>query len=325
MAAAARDTRGPHEVVFESSDPDSTEAYLTHAFRNPVRIHCDRDKFRYRLVRLHSGPFDFSTVDHSATTDYQADRPPALAVLRMLRGTHTDVDINKRLGPGDLSLHGQPGQPFHTQATEAWYTVLFVPTQVIADAARNRPEDEPGPLRFDFLRPAHPAAALRWQHTISYVIESVRANPETMTQPLLSGATMRLLAATVLTTFPSTWTTDTHAQDRVDATPTTLARATAFIDANADIDITLVDIARAAYVTVRAVQLAFRRHLDTTPTAYLRRVRLQRAHQELGAANPNDGTTIRAVAERWGFPDPSRFAALYRRTYGQPPSQTLRT
>jgi len=31
----------------------------------------------------------------------------------------------------------------------------------------------------------------------------------------------------------------------------------------------------AAHVTVRAVQLAFRRHLDTTPMAYLRRVRLE--------------------------------------------------
>jgi transcriptional regulator GlxA family with amidase domain len=115
-----------------------------------------------------------------------------------------------------------------------------------------------------------------------------------------------------------------HHQDRVDATPTTLTRAIAFIDANPDLDIGVVDIARAAHVTVRAVQLAFRRHLDTTPMAYLRRVRLDRAHEQLRAASPDDGTTITQVAARWGYPDPSRFTARYRRAYGQPPSHTLR-
>ena len=97
------------------------------------------------------------------------------------------------------------------------------------------------------------------------------------------------------------------------------------MDSEADLDITPLDIARAACVTVRAIQLAFRRHLDTTPMAHLRSLRLERAHQQLRAANRGDGTTVTDVASRWGFLDPSRFAALYRRTYGEPPSQTLQS
>jgi len=97
----------------------------------------------------------------------------------------------------------------------------------------------------------------------------------------------------------------------------------AFIETNADLDISIVDIARAAYVNVRAVQLAFRRYLDTTPMAYLRRVRLERAHGQLSAGVPNDGTTITEIAARWGFANASRFAALYRRAYGHPTSHTL--
>jgi AraC-like DNA-binding protein len=100
-------------------------------------------------------------------------------------------------------------------------------------------------------------------------------------------------------------------------------RAVAFIDENAHIDITVVDIAAAAFVTIRAVQTAFRRHLDTTPMAYLRRVRLDHAHRELLAANPAH-ETVTAVAYRWGFPNPARFAAYYRQAYGVPPSRTLR-
>jgi len=61
-----------------------------------------------------------------------------------------------------------------------------------------------------------------------------------------------------------------------------------------------------------------------TPMAYLRRQRLGRAHKQLLAADPADGLTVRQVAARWGYANLSRFAADYRRAYGQPPSRTLR-
>ncbi|MGY1663732.1 helix-turn-helix transcriptional regulator [Geodermatophilus sp. SYSU D00705] len=112
--------------------------------------------------------------------------------------------------------------------------------------------------------------------------------------------------------------------DRTDGHPGTLRRAITFIEANCDREIGLADIARAAYVTPRAVQLAFRRHLDTTPTAYLRQVRLAQAHRQLRDATPGDGVTVTAVAARRGF-TPSRFTERYRAAYGELPSRTLRT
>jgi len=68
-----------------------------------------------------------------------------------------------------------------------------------------------------------------------------------------------------------------------------------------------------------------RRHLDTTPSAYLRRARLDRAHQQLCAASPGDGVTVTEIATRWGFASPSRFTASYRDTCGVLPSHTLRS
>ena len=75
----------------------------------------------------------------------------------------------------------------------------------------------------------------------------------------------------------------------------------------------------------RTLQYAFRRHRDTTPLAYLRRVRLALAREDLVAAEPGDGTTIAEVAARWGYARPGRFADAYRQMYGEPPSQTLRS
>jgi AraC-like DNA-binding protein len=54
----------------------------------------------------------------------------------------------------------------------------------------------------------------------------------------------------------------------------------------------------------------------------LRRVRLERAHRDLQAADPAR-QTVTAIAYRWGFPSSSRFAAHYRQVYGVTPSRTL--
>jgi AraC-like DNA-binding protein len=43
------------------------------------------------------------------------------------------------------------------------------------------------------------------------------------------------------------------------------------------------------------------------------------------AAQLGDGTTIAAVAARWGYARAGRFAAAYRKEYGETPSQTLRS
>ena len=85
------------------------------------------------------------------------------------------------------------------------------------------------------------------------------------------------------------------------------------------------EIAAAAGVTARALQYAFRCHYDTTPTGYLRRVRLERAHRQLQAADPATGATVGEIARRWGWASPANFAAAYRKHFGVSPSHTLRT
>jgi transcriptional regulator GlxA family with amidase domain len=67
----------------------------------------------------------------------------------------------------------------------------------------------------------------------------------------------------------------------------------------------------------------FRRHLDSTPMAYLRRVRLDQVHHDL-VTGDRWTTTVTAAAARWGFAHTGRFAVLYRETYGQSPHVTLR-
>jgi anti-anti-sigma factor len=137
--------------------------------------------------------------------------------------------------------------------------------------------------------------------------------------------TLSQVAGDYATTLRDNWREEAQAAPRRtrDTDSGTVRRAIAFIEERALDDISVADIAAAAFVTIRAVQLAFRRHLDTTPLGYLRQVRLEHAHAQLLDSDPGR-TTVSAVAARWHFTNASRFAAYYRAAYGVPPTQTLR-
>ena len=110
---------------------------------------------------------------------------------------------------------------------------------------------------------------------------------------------MTLIAATALETFPNT-TLDRARYAALPASPGSVRRAMSYIEEHAGDDIDLTDIADAAHVGPRALQRAFRRAVDTTPLGYLRSVRLGRAHEQLVAADGDDGTTVENEAARRG-------------------------
>ncbi|GAB1691282.1 helix-turn-helix transcriptional regulator [Krasilnikovia sp. M28-CT-15] len=308
-----------NRIEFATTDPDRARAYLSAAFDSAMTIRCHPDAYRLRHTRLSAGSFCLDSLDHQAVIEYRSGPDTPIMVTRVHRGMRTDLDRDVRYGIGDLGLHVHTGGPHRVRQEALVGSLVGIAPQVVAEVAGNDPERPRPPLRFTSARPAGPADVRRWLHVVDYVTDSVRNAPEFITHPLLVGPFARLLAATLLTTFPNTCATEPQHYDRTDATVAALSRAVGFIEANADLDISVVDIARAARVTVRAVQRAFRRHLGTTPTAYLRRIRLARGHQQLRDAGP--GVTVQEIAARWGYADPARFAADYRRAYGQPPGR----
>ena len=82
------------------------------------------------------------------------------------------------------------------------------------------------------------------------------------------------------------------------------------------------DLARAAGVSVRTVYRASARHLGGPPLARLRDSRLRQVRRRLLEAAPDE--TVTSVATEWGFFHLGRFSCLYRRLFGESPSQTLR-
>lgn len=99
-----------------------------------------------------------------------------------------------------------------------------------------------------------------------------------------------------------------------------LRRAVSFIEANSHTPLAVRDVGRAAGVSWRTLDYAFRAHFGVTPKAYLKAIRLNAVRRELRCAEPP--RLVTDVANRWGFWHMGQFAADYRRLFGELPSQT---
>jgi len=87
-------------------------------------------------------------------------------------------------------------------------------------------------------------------------------------------------------------------------------------------EISVSGIAAQLKVSMRGLEAGFREALGSTPTQYLRSVRLEAARAEL--LSPSESTTVTGAAFNQGFFHQGRFSAYYRQAFGEMPSQTLR-
>ncbi|HXV28917.1 MAG TPA: AraC family transcriptional regulator [Sinorhizobium sp.] len=102
--------------------------------------------------------------------------------------------------------------------------------------------------------------------------------------------------------------------------PRHVRRAIEFMHANIHQPITMAMVAEAAGVSVRALQMGFRAFRETTPAAYLTKLRLQAARQDL--LDPGNNRAVGEICLKWGFFHFGRFSATYKATYGESPSDT---
>ncbi|GAA2051030.1 helix-turn-helix domain-containing protein [Streptomyces cheonanensis] len=97
----------------------------------------------------------------------------------------------------------------------------------------------------------------------------------------------------------------------------------AFIEKNlADPGMKPTDIATHHHISTRHLHRLFQR-TGTTPATYIRRRRLEQAHQDL-TAPAHARTPIHTIAHRWGFTSHAHFTRTYTQHYGTTPTRTRR-
>jgi AraC-like DNA-binding protein len=310
---------------FRTSDPNRAHEWMRETFVDyePRQSSVPRT-FRFRGSHTALGNVTVGRIRFPMPDDVMVPGLGVVVVTHVLNGR-----FSYATGQGDVvAVSGNAILiPHQQEITVTWDDldtggVLLRPADVARVAAETTGIGEQD-LRFSGGLPVSSTAERHWHGAVGYVTRAVLPNPEAAKSALIQAEASRLLAVALLTTFENNAMTFTeHRPDGV--TPAALRRAVAFIADNAHSPITITDIAAAAGTGPRAVQHAFREHLNTTPTAYAKRVRLEGAHRELHAADPSRGATVARIAAAWGFAHPGRFATAYRQLYGSTPVQTLR-
>ena len=306
-----------------TTDPEAAHEWLRGAYADhSARLSGNTQAFRFTHSMADCGTFKVGVCRHTMTLNGEWDPlDDQLLFSHLLSGRFTIGCQRSEVaaGPGDVFAY----DPDVAMAVE-WSDIRMAQVRISRAAFDRVAAELTGDDRgtgFDLARPTSAAKAQHWRRFMHYVTSDVAGSPVVHASPLVLGQVFRLIVATALATFPNTASGDRDRQGGF-VPAAAVRRALAYIDEHAADDIGLTEIAAAAGVGPRALQRAFRRALETTPLGRLRSVRLERAHQELRAAGP--GSTVAAVAARWGFGHPGRFAADYRTRFGCSPSDTLR-
>lgn len=170
-------------------------------------------------------------------------------------------------------------------------------------------------VRVSDVAPRTEAVGRHWNRVFAHVFGALA---DDIDDPLMEATLVRHALVTTLSAFYTPFFDAASREPRLSGA-SAVRRAIAYMEAHAQEPITIDDVAREAHISTRGLQYAFRRALDTTPTAYLRRVRLDGARRDLHNADQSVSSAV--VARRWGFSNPTRFRALYCEEYGHTPGQ----
>ncbi|MEV0430888.1 AraC family transcriptional regulator [Micromonospora sp. NPDC050495] len=314
-------TLAPATHQFDSRDPDDIHQHLATTYGTRLRLRARDGDYRLTHRRTDLGPVRLDDLSQSTDLAVGIDGLDTLVVCEPLTG-----EVNRtcdgeavRYLPGDVHVVTRPHQPCTVDWRPGRVALCVLDLALLTEVSGE--DGTADALRTAGLGAVPPDLARHWRTTTAYVRRALLSEPDALGSPLVIGATARLLAASALALCGAIPPSTTR-RDTADAGDATLRRAIGYLEEHAHLDVSVAQVAAAARVSPRALQLAFRRHLDTTPMAYLRDIRLRRAHRELQVADPGR-ETVAGIALRWGFLSHSRFTARYRATFGVAPRRTL--
>lgn len=309
-----------------TSDPDQALQQLNRLYApaRPMRFSGDPEHFDFSLRAAQAGDLHGGRVRHTMTTHAQHAPFDGFLTATVLSGAICWQSGCERL---PLRRGGVVRYPTTAGSGASWtdltVALLRIPLAAVEQAAQAHTGTDPADLRFHTMAPVSAAMTRRWRALTGYVHRTLRADGPMLDSPLISAQLIDMIAVAALAAFPNTTMTAQPRPGSSWVAPPALRRALAYLDDHAAQPVTLADVAGSAGVSPRALQAAFRQHYGMSPLGYLRRVRLDGAHRDLRAGAPGN-ESVAAIAYRWGFSSPSRFAACYRDVYGVRPSRTLR-
>ncbi|NML27401.1 AraC family transcriptional regulator [Zoogloea dura] len=316
-----------------SEDLDEASSHLSGAY-NTHRLHLTggRSDFRMRFLRTRVGRLGLASLAFGAEVEIEqsGDRPFVL-VTTQLRGFSRvrTPGATAEGGPGFIVVDsaGQAVSKHFSHDSERCHVRI---EQAVIEARCASLLGQPlgRPLVFAPFCPSQGELPARWmsmlQVLLAYAGHGVggagglggRAMPEPMLASIEETILLHLLFE-----HEHNYSAALRRPARTLA-PRHVRRAEEYIRSHAAEPLNLSLIAAAAGCCVRSLSEGFRAARGGTPMNFLRQVRLEGVRRDLDGGLPPGG--ISELALRWGFSHFGRFAADYRRHFGELPSETAR-
>lgn len=314
---AAPRVPGPprHANRFRSDALDEVRAFVGRTDGEHSRIVHGTGPLRYALATLTGAKVVVGWTSVAlAQTLRGAVRDPVLHVALDARGTYTFGRRQLVVAPGSAVF--VPAGWEHTRCSGAGSLVGIKVDRAALNAefaARRAGSAEAGTLDAGAFVPEGsdgrrigPAIGSLIDELCSADDDASRAHGEARAISVLAGLALRASAVSAVTPLAAA----------------RLADVETWIDAHLADPITLGRLCEVSGVGERSLQLAFRSRRGLSPMRFVAERRLAVAHRLLGRAEAECDVTRVAVSV--GFTHLGRFAATYRRAYGESPSQTLR-
>lgn len=309
-------------MFLSASGNDFDEAVEVFAanFELPVRKFAPlHDNFQWSLSVAGDELMTFRRIQILARVELDVVNEDEIVVVWPVSGEMTLQERHNVIEPALTVPSILPAGRIVTQwiANDPTTSLIHINRTFLAGVAQELETDF---VAFEVSAPATQRALRIWRKTVN-LVAAVVLDTAAAESALMRREAARLIAVTMLKTFPYQTLEQVSPQRGVE--PASVQRAYDFIHDNAHLPISPADVAQAAGLSIRSLQQALRRYRETTPTALLYQVRLERVRAELIAAEPSRGT-VTAIARHWGFVSLGRFSAAYRERFGQLPNETLR-
>lgn len=164
---------------------------------------------------------------------------------------------------------------------------------------------------------AQPIVERTWQYVCALLDDMATAG----VPPMVARGLEQSLLSALLLGLPHSATAELAATEIPRAGRHLANRIRDWLEAYHHLPIGVADLATAMGVTIRHIHSVCQQELGLTPMHLLRDIRLDHARAELTADNTRE---IATVAREAGFAHMGRFAAAYRKRFGETPSETRR-
>ena len=314
----------PAVTVTDLDDPTSAGAGLELFDLDAVQLGAVPFRARRVVVRLEGAAVAF----HSTNVRMRTHTSVSGGLIAYVTfGPHANGTVNGLTVRPGMVLAAEPGAEARFVVDAEWesITVLLPPQEVREHlAARQREGEFHLPSGVETLQVNEEQGHTLFDWGKRLVALAAR-QPDLFNERRQERVAARAdLVEALLATLGGAVELEPASDDRTRTAQSLVVKAVeSYALARIDEQLHVSDLCRAAGVSERTLEYAFKETLGLTPVAYLIRLRLHQVRRALLAATQGSAT-VSAVALDWGFWHFGEFSRAYRECFGELPSDTLR-